>query len=73
MRWLDLEAEEEKPLLLPCPYCGSRAVVGVADDHYRVTCEVGCGYYSARAGSRDEAIENHNRLASAVAGKKEEK
>lgn len=67
--WLDLEAEEEKPL--PCPLCGEECeVVGRV-----VRCrsrDCGYEYYDKRHKYIDETIAAHNRVSHAVgAGQKE--
>lgn len=79
--WLDLEAEDEKPL--PCPFCGSECELHEIWDKeecksvgYNVRCTM-CEYKSPWACKYDgsDAISAHNRVARAVmdAGKKEEK
>ena len=67
--WLDLEAEEEKPL--PCPYCGGETEV-VGTGAYQVVC-MKCMYASAMRADMDLCVSDHNRVARAVmeAGKKE--
>ena len=70
--WLDLEAEEEKPL--PCPICGCAVDIRkIGDYHTRSQVQCTCGYRCAWCDSGDEAIAQHNRVARAVmeAGKKE--
>lgn len=66
--WLDLEAEEEKPL--PCPFCGSNTVVKSNVtvrhvDNHLVEC-TNCQYRSEEKFDRDCAIAAHNRVARAV-------
>jgi len=67
--WLELEAEDEKPL--PCPFCGG----GVVIQSGRLECTRPCCGYGIRVGSNyrnaDEAIAAHNRVARAVADAKE--
>lgn len=60
--WLELEAEEEKPL--PCPICGSPCLVY---DNV-VECSSGeCAYTCWRKGYSPEMnIDVHNRVARAV-------
>lgn len=71
--WLDMEAEEEKPL--PCPSCGNKSVFIVHDKSspmpWSVKCS--CGYSSERTPDKELTIATHNRVARAVmdAGKKE--
>ena len=76
LRWLDMEAKEEKPL--PCPFCGSNTVVTSYVtvrhvDNHLVEC-TNCQYRSEEKFDRDCAIAAHNRVARAVmeAEKKEE-
>lgn len=70
--WLDLEAEEEKPL--PCPFCGSECELHEIWDKgecksagYDVRCTM-CEYRSPMACKYDgsDAIAAHNRVAKAV-------
>lgn len=56
--WLDLEAEEEKPL--PRPFCGND-VRPYDFDGITYACE--CGYRSQVKSLIGEAIAAHNRLA----------
>lgn len=60
--WLDLEAEEEKPM--NCPFCGGE--IYLAHDSYGqayVGCK-NCRYtYSNDGKSDDEIIADHNRVA----------
>lgn len=60
--WLDLEAEEEKPL--PCPICGSPCCV----HDNAVECTTGeCAYICWQKGfTREMNIAAHNRVARAV-------
>ena len=67
--WLDMEAEEERPL--PCPFCGGGADVISTSDINLVSCAEGCGYYSQRCESAESAIAAHNRVARAVMDAKE--
>lgn len=70
--WLDREAEEDKPL--PCPFCGCQCTPTVDDvEEWRVYCKMPRCYRSSAFASKDAAIAAHNRVASAVAGKKEGK
>jgi len=58
LSWLDLEAEDEKPL--PCPFCGAE----VEFDH---NCNVfnctSCNYMSSGPLMNESAIAAHNRVA----------
>ena len=67
-KWLDLEAEDEKPL--PCPFCNNEYVeVGKAVNGMReVRCI--CGYRSQAKESESEAIAAHNHVCKAVAAYK---
>ncbi len=69
--WLELEAEEEKPL--PCPFCGGKALVNCGrlleseGINYWVDCvNPDCMYRSANHTNSEEAIAAHNRLAKAA-------
>ena len=64
-KWLDLEADEVKPL--PCPFCNNEYVEvgkGVTGTR-KVECV--CGYSSQAKESESEAIAAHNRVCKAVA------
>lgn len=76
--WLELEAEEEKPM--PCPYCGSECK-GIDGKKFKpdrngvrpytlVRCSQ-CTYESKCENSIAEAIAAHNRVCKAVAAFKE--
>lgn len=74
--WLELEAEEEKPL--PCPFCHKEVVVGSNENIHResyrqVWCSdvERCGYECAMKKTKAEAIAAHNRVARAVMAAKE--
>lgn len=65
--WLDLEAEEEKPL--PCPLCGGR--MGVHGPHLKcVRCRLSIFYGT----TTKEVVSAFNRIARAMmdAGRKDE-
>lgn len=67
IRWLDMEAEEEK--IENCPYCGGSCLVSNgAVGKYRVFCEknLSCMYSSGAYTTEHEAIAAHNRMARAV-------
>lgn len=64
LKWLELEAEEEKPL--PCPFCGGEVDVISTSEINIVSCAKGCGYYSKSSESKESAIAAHNRIARAV-------
>lgn len=68
LKWLDLEAEDEKPL--PCPFCGGECSI---DNNNIVYCRMsGCSYLGGGDGdSREKAISAHNRVARAVMKAKE--
>lgn len=67
--WLDLEAEEEKPL--PCPFCGSECGVLERGMVYCMNVNNACGYKVWREGlSPDDMVKEHNRVAKAVMGTK---
>lgn len=69
--WLDLEAEEEKPM--PCPCCNNEYVEigkGIMGTR-KVGCV--CGYSSQAKESETEAIAAHNRVCKAVAAYNENK
>lgn len=67
--WLDLEAEEEKPL--PCPFCGSQGVYlhKSVNNFWYAECNSCCAK-SAQNVSKERAIANYNRVAKAVADAK---
>lgn len=61
--WLDLDAEEEKPM--ECPYCGSRMRgTGVTAKGIRLVCA--CGYSTGGYCTVDGAIASHNRICRAI-------
>lgn len=64
IRWLDLEAEADKPL--PCPFCGEECTATVMQNEWRVSCIVSGCYRSSFFGTESEAIAAHNRVAKAV-------
>lgn len=68
LRWLDLEADEEK--CLPCPFCG-----GEVERAETLICKKGfscsCGYTSKAEFGWSNAIAAHNRVARAVMKEKE--
>lgn len=69
LKWLDLEAEEEKPL--PCPFCGGECTVDRActnehhdDGTWFVSCNnENCYYSSGLTHGKDAAIAKHNSVA----------
>ena len=65
--WLDLEAEEEKPL--PCPFCGREVSVHTDAPEEWVSCE--CGY-SSKMMNHGCSIAAHNRVARAMLAAKED-
>ena len=73
--WLELEAEDEKPL--PCPFCGGETHTNsghiLADVvHHWVDCiSPECMYRSAHCTDRAKSIAAHNRLCRAVMAAKE--
>ena len=73
--WLELEAEEEKPL--PCPFCGGNVIIedtstNSVNDGWCVECpKDDCMYSSGIKRTRDEAISAHNRVAKAAMAAKE--
>ena len=66
--WLDLEAEDEKPL--PCPFCHKETMpIHINSDNcFAVKCYMGCGYTSAHTCTEHGAIHNHNELCRKVKG-----
>lgn len=72
IRWLDLEAEVEKPL--PCPFCGGEVFVGSAatytdgDRRVQMKCrdDDNCGYCGPMRLSEEDAVAAHNRVAKAA-------
>lgn len=73
MRWLELEAEKEEPL--PCPFCGSNAILFHAlDGRHAVNCTNiwRCKYMSGEYASDEEAVAAHNRVARAVQEREKE-
>lgn len=75
LKWLDLEAEEEK--IEDCPYCGGKCYAEDDDGRHRVFChkDMSCRYSSGTYTTEHEAIAAHNHFAHSVmeAGKKEAK
>ena len=74
LAWLDLEAEEEKPM--PCPFCGDDC--HLQGDAMRYVACNHCGYESRPFDWKDNpaeaeviAIAAHNRVCKAVAAYKE--
>ena len=64
LRWLEQEAEEEKPL--PCPFCGSEAcIISGTKDHYIVCRNDDCAaaLIARSFSSAEEAIAAWNRRA----------
>lgn len=68
--WLDLEADELKPM--PCPFCGKDCSFSICrgDNCGVVACNY-CGYRSSHTATVEGAIMNHNRVCKAVAAFKE--
>lgn len=69
--WLNLEAEEEKPM--PCPFCGGTQLEepyaldrGHKED-YTVWCPQ-CGYRSCFCNTKEGAIARHNALCRRLKG-----
>lgn len=70
LEWLDLEAEEEKPM--PCPFCGGDCcIVHDAKEAFVQCGNDACMYSGGLAITIDAAIAAHNRLFKAVAAYKE--
>ena len=72
IRWLDLDAEEAKPL--PCPFCGNEVETAeTLIGKKGFSCS--CGYTSKAEFGWDAAVDAHNRVARAMmkSGKKEVK
>lgn len=68
--WLELDAEEEKPM--PCPFCEMNTVEFVHSKTGRVLSCSFCGYSTGDSCNTDaEAIAAHNRVCKAVAAYKE--
>lgn len=63
--WLDLEAEEEKPM--PCPFCGSECFVNTNSEGHEVRCEKRYCYIGKTFESKSDAIAAHNNVCKAVA------
>ena len=70
-RWLELKAEEEKPM--PCPFCGKEVHIEDSctdehpDDLFYIDCDnPDCYYSSGMMKGRDGAIAAHNRVCRAV-------
>lgn len=72
LRWLDLEAEAEKPL--PCPFCGGTDVVIQDVGGFELACQM-CGFHTPSYMDAKKLISEYQRVARAVmeAGKKDEK
>ena len=62
--WLELEAEEEKPMA--CPFCGYQ-IAGTKGTAKGVSLVCACGYSSGGYSTVDGAIAAHNRVCRAVA------
>lgn len=62
--WLDLEAEEEKPM--NCPFCGCRCERFGVRDSIQIVCDDPCGYRTKYYDSYEEAVAAHNRVCKAV-------
>lgn len=63
--WLDLGAEEEKPL--SCPICGRDIEIRTIGDYRnRSQVQCTCGYRGAWCDSKEDAIAVHNCMARAV-------
>lgn len=65
IHWLDLEAEEEKPL--PCPGCGNTDMHvhdEIQDPNIYIVCP-NCGYRSPGEMNLNDAVSRHNRVARA--------
>lgn len=67
--WLELEAEEEKPL--PCPFCGGKSSVIVYHEAQKEWVSCICGY-SSKIMDEGCSISAHNRVARAVIGSEKE-
>ena len=69
--WLDIEADEVKPL--PCPFCGSDMFVSRTFMHCTRTNAKWCGYsitWGGKHGDKYKVIAAHNRVCEAVAAYK---
>lgn len=67
--WLELKAEEEKPM--NCPFCGANTEVVIDEcGCYVVSC-THCEYGSPAYNKDEFAISAHNRVCKAVAAHKE--
>lgn len=68
--WLDLEAEEEKPMA--CPYCGGDAIVVNNEENgfWHVSCGI-CFSASKEYADKSAAIERYNSICRAVKAAKE--
>lgn len=65
MRWLELEAESEKPL--PCPFCGRDVEIRTKGDYNTWNqAQCTCGYRGSWWSDKDKAISAHNRVAREV-------
>lgn len=63
--WLDLEAEEEKPM--PCPFCASDcSVIDNGGDLFVQCSNDDCQYSGKLTTTKDAAIAAHNRVCKAV-------
>lgn len=70
LKWLDLEADKERPL--PCPFCGGTDVVIQDVGGFELACQ-GCGFHTPSYMVLEKLTSEYQRVARAVmdAGKKE--
>ena len=67
--WLDLEAEEEKPM--DCPFCGRAIHVYATDGGGKgMVCD-NCGYSPCNTACFERNVKEHNRICRAVKEAKE--
>ena len=62
-RWLDLDAEDEKPL--PCPFCGGTDIVMQDVGGFELACQ-GCGFHTPAYMEKEKLISEYQRVARAV-------
>lgn len=65
MFWLDLEAEGNNPIPLPCPFCGCTDVVMQDVGGFELACQ-GCGFHTPAYMEAEKLISEYQRVARAV-------
>lgn len=68
--WLDLEAEDNNPIQLPCPFCGCTDIVMQDVGGFELAC-LGCGFHTPAYMDAEKLISEYQRVARAVMAEKE--